>query len=100
MMPAANTVCLFCEEKAETKRRPSRIPSVEVPFLQHLREARGLTVAELARKSGVNYTTVMRLESREVGNAQRAQHKTAEKLAKALAVEAEELAGCRRGRTA
>ena len=41
MMPAANTVCLFCEEKTEKKRPPSRIPSVEVPLLQHLREAGG-----------------------------------------------------------
>ena len=61
MMPATNSSCLACEEKIKRKRR-GRQPAVEVPALKMLREARQLTVTELARKSDVTYTTVMRLE--------------------------------------
>ena len=96
MMPAENKMCLFCVEKLpeETIKRP---PSVEVPNLKALRETRGFSVSELARRAGIDYTTVMRLEERAAtANPQRAHHKTVHKLAAALGVEVGELSGCLR----
>lgn len=101
MMPRNNTSCLFCEERLERERWRKRKPSTEVPFLRLFREARGMTVSELAWVADVDFTTVSRLEARaETTNPQRAQAATAEKLAAALSVEVGELAGCRLRRAA
>lgn len=98
MMPARNSSCLACEDDIPA-RRPARLQ--EVTALRALRRARGLTVLELARRAGVNPTTVCRLEERgETANPQRAQAKTAAKLARALGVGVAELAGERYGRAA
>ncbi len=96
MMPSSWKVCLRCEESRSRRASAERSPCVEVPALRLLREARGLTVAGLARCAGVDYTTVMRLEGRgRAANRQRAQRKTAERLADALGVGVRELSGCR-----
>ena len=105
MMPRENTSWLFCAEGLERVRptgsgtpRRSRRPSVPVTALRLLREARGLTIAGLARDSGVDYTTVMRLEVRSTtANPRRAQAATAAKLARALGIGVGELAGYRGG---
>lgn len=110
MMPRQNTLCLFCVDGLERARparkrgdaaSETRRPYVPVPALRPLREARGLTVSGLARRSGVDYTTVMRLESQSMAaNPQKAQHRTAERLAHAIGVAVEDLAGCRGRRVA